>query len=226
MISDSAAFMNLQVTTGSTEQFMQNISRWLVYLIAGWSGFYVMAVEMLGARILAPYFGSGVYVWGAIITVFMLGLSGGYLAGGYLSTLETSLSRLGALLILAVVAAFPLLISKELILEVIFYSFDDPRLSAILGSLFLFFLPIFALGTISPYCVRLAADSLTTSGQAAGRLYFISTLGSTIGTLLTSFYLVLLFEIDHMLLGFSSVSLFLGLTVIVYDKNKSKAIFE
>ena len=56
-----------------------------LYLIAGWSGFFVMALELLGGRLLAPYFGSSIYVWGAIITVFMLALSVGYLAGGYWS---------------------------------------------------------------------------------------------------------------------------------------------
>ena len=54
----------------------------LEYVIAGWSGFFVMAVELLGGRLLAPTFGSSIYVWGAIITVFMLALSLGYLAGG------------------------------------------------------------------------------------------------------------------------------------------------
>ena len=57
----------------------------LCYLIAGWSGFFVMAVELLGGRLLAPTFGSSIYVWGAIITVFMLALSLGYLAGGRFS---------------------------------------------------------------------------------------------------------------------------------------------
>ncbi len=56
--------------------------RILLYLIAGWSGFFVMAIELLGGRLLAPYFGSSIYVWGAIISVFMLALSLGYLCGG------------------------------------------------------------------------------------------------------------------------------------------------
>ena len=40
-----------------------------------------MGVELLGGRLLAPYFGSSIYVWGAIITVFMLALSLGLSAG-------------------------------------------------------------------------------------------------------------------------------------------------
>ena len=44
------------------------------YTIAGWSGFYVMLVELLSGRLIAPSFGSSIYVWGSVIFVFMLGL--------------------------------------------------------------------------------------------------------------------------------------------------------
>ncbi len=52
------------------------------YSIAGWSGFYVMLVELLSGRLIAPSFGSSIYVWGSVIFVFMLGLAIGYLLGG------------------------------------------------------------------------------------------------------------------------------------------------
>ena len=43
-------------------------------------------VSSLGKGIAAaPTFGSSIYVWGAIITIFMLALSIGYLIGGRLS---------------------------------------------------------------------------------------------------------------------------------------------
>src|SRR6266403_3213646 len=62
----------------------------LTYLIAGWSGYYVMAIELLSGRILAPNFGNSIYVWGGIITVFMVALSVGYLVGGQLSVFAPS----------------------------------------------------------------------------------------------------------------------------------------
>ena len=49
---------------------------------------------------------------------------------------------------------------------------------------------------IAPYSVRLVVESTTTSGQVAGALYFVSTLGSALGTLMTSFYLVLWFDMN------------------------------
>ncbi len=53
----------------------------IVFALAGWSGFFVMAVELLSGRVLAPSFGNSIYVWGAVITVFMLALAVGYLLG-------------------------------------------------------------------------------------------------------------------------------------------------
>ena len=43
--------------------------------------------------------------------------------------------------------------------------------------------------------VRLLVHEYELSGHYAGLLYFVSTFGSAAGTLLTSFYLVLAFEI-------------------------------
>src|ERR671911_2216158 len=82
----------------------------LAYLIAGWSGFFVMAVELLGGRLLAPTFGSSIYVWGAIITIFMLALSIGYLAGGRLSMNAPSVRKLGLMLIVAALTVMPLML--------------------------------------------------------------------------------------------------------------------
>src|SRR6202167_3105280 len=91
--------------------------RILLYLIAGWSGFFVMAIEALGGRVLALYFGSSIYVWGAIITVFMLALSLGYLAGGRASLSAPSLRRLAVILLVAAVATLPVLMFGDALLD-------------------------------------------------------------------------------------------------------------
>ena len=45
-----------------------------VNVLAFGGGFVIMSLELLGGRVLAPYFGGSIYVWGSIITVFMLAL--------------------------------------------------------------------------------------------------------------------------------------------------------
>ena len=33
----------------------------VIYMAAGWSGFFVMGVELLGGRLLSPFFGSSIF---------------------------------------------------------------------------------------------------------------------------------------------------------------------
>ncbi|MBF0161761.1 MAG: fused MFS/spermidine synthase [Magnetococcales bacterium] len=179
----------------------------MVYLIAGWSGYFVMALELLGGRALAPYFGTGIYVWGAIITIFMLSLSIGYLLGGQFSAYRPSLRRLSLVLGVATLAALPCAFASIPILDRVFDAISDPRYGALSASVVLFFLPITISGAISPYAIHLLVDGLDGSGRVAGRVFFISTFGSTAGTLLTSFYLVLLFELDQLFYGMIAISL-------------------
>jgi hypothetical protein len=182
----------------------------LAYLIAGWSGFFVMAVELLGGRLLAPTFGSSIYVWGAIITVFMLALSLGYLAGGRYSMSAPSVRRLGAILIIAALTVVPLLVFAEPMLDALSQAVPDPRFGSLLSAVTLFFVPTFFSGMVSPYAVRLLVQDRQTSGRHAGQLYFVSTFGSAAGTLLTSFYLVLLLEVNQILLGLLLISVAIG----------------
>ena len=72
-------------------------------------------------------------------------------------------------------------------------------------------LPTIILGMISPYSVRLLVDNVEESGKVAGALYFTSTLGSAIGTLVTSFYLVLWFEVNTIITILTLILLSIGL---------------
>jgi hypothetical protein len=180
------------------------------YLVAFWSGFFVMGIELLGGRILAPDFGSSVYVWGALITVFMLALSLGYLAGGRYSLHAPRLGKLGVLLGAAAVTALPILRLPGILLEDLAIAIPDPRYGSLAAATLLFFVPTFFCGMVSPYCVRLLVDARESSGRRAGQLYFVSTFGSAAGTLLTSFYLVLRFEVNQILIGMIAISLALA----------------
>lgn len=158
-----------------------------------------MSLELLGGRILAPYFGSSIYVWGSIITVFMLSLALGYLFGGRLSLHRPSLGRFGIIFAVAAVLLYPLVYLAEPVMVWIFELVEDPRYGSLLAAGFLFILPTVIMGMISPYSVRLLVASTHESGQVAGRLYFVSTMGSALGTLATSFYFVLWFEMNTIL---------------------------
>ena len=170
-----------------------------IYLLAFASGFIIMSIELLGGRILAPWFGSSIYVWGSIITVFMVALSTGYLVGGHLSMLAPSMRRYGVFFLAAAMASLPIIYWGEWLMAGIFLQLEDPRYGSLVAATVLFFIPTAILGMIAPYSVRLLVENTLHSGKVAGGLYFVSTLGSALGTLLTSFYLVLWFEINQII---------------------------
>jgi len=190
----------------------------LIYMLAFSSGFCIMGIELLGGRILAPFFGSSVHIWGSIITVFMLSLSLGYLLGGKLSTQAASLNKYGAIFVIAGITILPVVIYSQVIMEWIFIHVEDSRYGSLLASMALFFIPTVILGRISPYSVRLLVTDKESSGQTAGVLYFTSTLGSALGTIITSFYMVLAFNVNDIIICFSVTLALLGLIAVAFNK--------
>ena len=189
---------------------MQKRSALWAFTIAGWSGFYVMLVELLSSRLIAPYFGNNIYIWGSIIFIFMLGLAVGYLLGGLYSRSNATLVRLSAILWASAAATLPTVLLGDALLNRIFDGIADPRFGSLLACSFLYFLPTVFAGMISPYAIRIIVKNKESSGYDAGYLYFVSTIGSSAGTLLTSFYLVLWFEVNTILLIAMSISFLLG----------------
>ena len=180
------------------------------YTIAGWSGFYVMLVELLSGRLIAPSFGSSIYVWGSVIFVFMLGLAIGYLLGGIYSRYSPSVRRLCGILIVSALTTLPTLLFGTAFLDFMFNTITDPRFGSLVTCLGLFLVPTIFAGMVSPYAIRIIVKNKESSGHDAGYLYFVSTLGSSLGTLLTAFYLVLLFEVNTILMVAISISVILG----------------
>lgn len=187
----------------------------IVQTIAFITGFVIMVVELVGAKALNPYFGSSIAVWGSVITVFMTALATGYYVGGRYSLKAPSLPKLSAILSLA--GLFVLLLpwlSKPIMRET-FLLIEDSRYGSLIAATILFGPAIVLMGMVSPYCVRLLTLQSDTSGHTAGTLYFISTIGSALGTILTSFYFVLYVELNDIYLCAAAVLLAIGLVGLV-----------
>lgn len=189
---------------------MRTKSAFWSYTIAGWSGFYVMLVELLSGRLIAPSFGSSIYVWGSVIFIFMFGLSMGYLLGGIYSRYNPSVPRLCGILIASALTTLPTLFISTWLMDEVFYHIVDPRYGSLVTCVGLFLVPTIFAGMVSPYAIRIIVKNKESSGHDAGYLYFISTLGSSLGTLLTAFYLVLLFEVNTILTIAIGISVILG----------------
>lgn len=179
----------------------------MIYIVVFLCGALVMSFEILGSRVLAPNFGSSVFVWGSLISVFLAGLSLGYYAGGRIADRNPSTRKLAVIIFVpaALFLTFPFYATH--VSDWIFMKDLGIRLSPLLASLMLFFLPSVFLGMVSPYTVKLMICSLHTSGSTVGSLYALSTLGSIVGTLVTSFYLIAMAGVKMLIMGHGVVLL-------------------
>jgi spermidine synthase len=178
------------------------------------SGAVLMALEIVGSRVLAPYFGSSIFVWGSLISVVMTALSIGYYWGGWLSAREPSYGKLLILLLLPGVIIFFLPFMYPSVNEWIVAIDFGNRLNPLIACSALFLLPGIFIGTISPYVIRLAATQLHTVGSTAGTLYAISTAGSIFGTLLTAFFLIPALGVKNIIHGLGITLVCLSLIVV------------
>ena len=110
-----------------------------------------------------------------------------------------SIRKYGLLFIGSAVALLPIIYLSEPLMDMTFTVTEDPRYGSLLAGSILFFLPALMMGMISPYSIRLLIENQEGSGHTAGRLYFVSTLGSALGTIGTAFYFVLYFEVNQIL---------------------------
>jgi MFS family permease len=177
-------------------------------------GAVVMSFEILGSRVLAPDFGSSVFVWGSLISVFLTGLSAGYYLGGRIADRNPSSKKLGLMIAAPGILFLTFPLYSAPVTDWIFNQDLGVRLSPLIASLVLFLLPSFFLGIVSPYTAKLMICSLHTSGKTIGTLYALSTFGSIIGTIVTSFYLVTVAGVNALIMAqgviliLSSVPLF------------------
>src|SRR4051794_26866868 len=146
-----------------------------------------LGAEIAAVRLLAPYFGASTVVWANTIGVVLVALSAGYWLGGRLADRHPNMR---ALCLTALVAAVMLAIvpfAADPLLNVAVGALDEISAGAFVGSLIavlvLVALPVLLLGTVSPWAIRLAVESVEEAGTVAGRLYALSTAGSLVGTL-------------------------------------------
>ena len=199
--------------------------QFLLNVVVFVSGAVLMALEIVGSRVLAPYFGNSIFVWGSLISVFLAALSVGYYWGGKLSDRRPSFSQIRILLLIPGVLIFVLPFFYPAVNDWIASVDFGIRLNPLIASTVFFLLPSIFLGTISPYAIRLSATAISTVGSTAGSLYALSTCGSILGTLFTAFYLIPLMGVKNIIhsLGLTLVALCF-LSVLLARASLSKVV--
>jgi spermidine synthase len=175
-------------TTGS------GLQGWLLILVVFVAGSCSLAVELSASRLLAPYFGSSLFVWANLIGLILLYLTVGYYVGGRLADRSP---RPGVLYTLTIIAAFLISVIPFLSRPILLWSqsaFATYSIGVFYGSLvsviLLFAIPMILLGCVSPFAIRLRIEQVGKSGRTSGQLYAISTAGSIVGTFLPVLLLI------------------------------------
>ncbi len=179
--------MKKQSTVATDESVPPSLRRYL-YFTAAVTGAAIMVVEILGAKMLAPYIGTSHFVWTAQIAVTLVALACGYYFGGVMVDRSLKLARLYGCILAS--AAYLCLILP--VMERVAYWCLDFRLAlgSLLASAFLFFVPLALLAMTGPFLVRVLSHSVEGVGGNVGRLTAVSTLGSFVGTILIGYVLV------------------------------------
>lgn len=154
------------------------------------SGAVVMSYELAGSRILAPYLGTSLTVWTALIGVILASLSYGYYWGGKVADQKPDPKILGWILFVSGLFIGLTGFIKEPVLILLSSLFTNLEIAALAAALFIFAPAVFFLGFVAPYATKLKIKSLSGAGQKVGSIYAVSTAGSILGTFAGGFFLI------------------------------------
>ena len=185
------------------------------------AGASVMTLELLGSRLLAPYYGSTLFVWGSLIGVVMAGLSIGYWYGGKRADINSSYSAFSLLIFGAgVYTLFLTIVSADIFRFVLALNLGE-RYGPLAAAMLVLGVPSLLLGAVSPFAIKLSTASLARVGRTAGNIYSLSTVGSIIGTFATAFILVPALGVSTILYSLSTVLIVVSLVGLA---NRFRAI--
>ncbi len=191
-----------------------NGKAWL-YVTVFLTGASVMVIELLGTRLIAPFYGASLYVWSSLISVTMIALAIGYFTGGRWADRA---KRSGLSLIIALAALFTLLIPWATRPVLLATDSLGLRGGAFVSALALFSPSLICLGMIGPFAIKLATPQLAGVGASSGTVYAVSTLGSVIGTVLLGFFLFPWVGSRQILISLALVLFVLALAVAVFER--------
>ncbi|HZP33694.1 MAG TPA: fused MFS/spermidine synthase [Candidatus Acidoferrales bacterium] len=189
------------------------------------TGASVLIVEVVGLRILTPFYGNTIFTVSSVISVILLALSCGYYLGGRLSDRRPALNYFFALILVSGLLLLFFYFAATLILPIL-----SSRLSILSGPLvsatLLFLLPALLLGTLCPYAIKVRSTRTPQIGigTIAGNIFFWSTLGSIAGSLSAGFLLIPRFGIDRILITNGVVLCLLGLVPLLAFGRKNASL--
>lgn len=166
-----------------------------------------LVLELAGARLISPYYGSSIYTWSALITVTLVSLAAGYNYGGMQADSKASLTLYSRVIGWAGLAVAVIPVIRQPVLKI-----TSPlgiQSGAVASACLLVGPALFLLGQLGPLAIRLQANALATVGRSAGNVYAVSTIGSVLGAALTGFVLIPHFQLSRLFFGLALMLLLL-----------------
>lgn len=201
---------------------MSNLETARFYLVVATAGAVVMAFEILSARLLSPHFGSSVYVWGSVISVFLAAMSLGYWWGGRLADRHPSMVVLGTMLLVAGIFMAWIAFAGQPLIALVATKTGSSPWGTLLAASLLFGPATVLLATVSPYAIKLATRDVARLGGTAGRLYAVSTIGSLAGTLICTFVLIPLLRSELILGLLLAITTLIGCAALAESLGRQK----
>jgi spermidine synthase len=192
-----------------------------IYLVAFITGAIVMSFEMLGSRYLAPAFGAGIYTWASLISTVLAALCAGYFLGGFIADRYPSPAVLAATVAIGSIYMLLLPAFSEQIVQFFAFQIDDIKLGSLAAAMAIMLFPVTFLGMYSPFAIRLLIESKQNAGAVSGTVYGISTAGSILGTLATTFFLIPLIGTRAITISLGVLGL-LGCALLVVSASASR----
>ncbi len=181
-----------------------------VYYAAFASGAAIMALEVIGLGILAPYFGTALLIQTNVIGIILVSLAIGYRLGGiwtdthppkFLKSIFANEHAIAAMLCISALWIGLVFPWKGPLSNIIGWVISTNSLGSFLTAAVLFVFPNIVLGMVLPYLIKLHVRGVATSGTSSGILYGLSATGSIFGTLLIGFIILPRFQYEVALSG-------------------------
>jgi MFS family permease len=194
----------------------KNWPAYLLYSIVMIEGASVMAIELLGVKMIAPFYGTTLYVWAGVLTVTLAGLALGYFLGGRLAEKWSGYISAPIVMCIGGILVFTMPLSAEWIMT----ATDSLgiRLGSLIASAFFIMPPLICMGMISPIIIQALTKTLAHTGKVAGTVYALSTVSGIGMTLITGLYLLPELGIKSSVLLVSSLLCGIGLVSFVVWK--------
>jgi len=173
----------------------------LLHAIIFATGGAILALELLASRIMTPYFGVSIYIWTGILSITLIALAAGYWAGGQVthSSRKPSIDRLLQWYLAQPAWAGLAIVAACLVYPYAFHSLAnfDLVIGAFVACMVLLFLPLLTTSAMNPLLVAIMTQATSRDGAAlqqldagSGRVFFVSTVGSVAGVVVTAFVLM------------------------------------